>query len=254
MPARIRAGYTLQEEDVQQIEELFQRRDDWIEHYQKKELRDSGRIQQYIGHIHQVSQKIAGVNDRIKRVRLDPNPLHWADKLRTRRKQTSPLADQLSSASLESGAAGSLEASVSKNTVAVATVSSEPAIPFAGYASEVAPARGLWWDNWMGNPFEYRLGLHQPVCGVEIDGYLAEPHSALRLTIDINGHKTPCEVKPSGFFTLRAACALGQGAVMALRVASDGTFSPARAGVSEDARELMIHLREIRLLHPPPEV
>jgi hypothetical protein len=41
---------------------------------------------------------------------------------------------------------------------------------------------------------------------------------------------------------------------MALRVASDGTFSPARAGVSEDARELMIHLREIRLLHPPPEV
>ncbi|MBI2818874.1 MAG: hypothetical protein HYX73_02755 [Acidobacteria bacterium] len=47
---------------------------------------------------------------------------------------------------------------------------------------------------------------------------------------------------------------LGKGEMLVLRMASDATYSPARVGVSEDACKWMIHLREIRLLHPAPDV
>jgi 2OG-Fe(II) oxygenase superfamily len=254
MPARMAAGYTLQEEDVRQIEELFQRRDDWIEHYQKKELRDSGRIQQYIGHIQQVSQKLTGMNDRIKQVKFDFNPLHWPENFlarreRARRHQGARPPSESSRAASESAAASE---SSSGSWVAPAVATSEPLVPLAGYATQEA-VEGMWEDGWTGNPFVYCARLHQPILGLEIDGYLAAPHPELNLRLIAGGRTTTARVEPVGFFSIRAYCDVPAGEQLRLRIESDATYSPARAGLSADGRELMIHLREIRLLHPPPE-
>jgi len=252
LPARIKTGYTLREEDVRQIEELFQRRDDWIEHYQKKELRDSGRMQQYLGHIHQFSQKISGMNDRFKRANFDFNPLHWADRLLANRKRTQPQPEAETPSSVGVGAAVLAEPPP-KSPRSATDVSEAPQVPFAGFASELGPAEGLWSDGWIGNPFIYRLRLQQPLCGIEIDGYLPESHPELELHADANGRTASWRVEPLGFFCLRLNCELGKEETLTLRIASNASYSPARAGVSADARELMIHLREIRLLHPAPE-
>jgi len=44
LPAWIKAGYTLLESDINELQSLLQRRDDWIRHYQRKELEYSARL------------------------------------------------------------------------------------------------------------------------------------------------------------------------------------------------------------------
>jgi Rps23 Pro-64 3,4-dihydroxylase Tpa1-like proline 4-hydroxylase len=56
LPPHIRAGHVLGEEDMRIIRSLLVRRDSWIEHYQKAELRTSGQMGELYQRIRQLEQ------------------------------------------------------------------------------------------------------------------------------------------------------------------------------------------------------
>jgi Rps23 Pro-64 3,4-dihydroxylase Tpa1-like proline 4-hydroxylase len=258
MPVRIKAGYTLRQEDVRQIEELFQRRDDWIEHYQKKELKYPGKTQDIVGQLGQISRKTTRWFDRVRRLGGSLNPSHGVGVQgpSSRSESLPSTAQALPSAANDSEVPASLQAAEFSGDAPhpAITDSADLQVPLAGYANQDGPAEGLWEDGWIANPFICRLRLQRPICGIEIEAYLPESHSELQLHVDASGRTGSWRVEPVGYVCLRLNCELGKNETLILHFTSDATYSPARAGGSADTRNLMIHLREVRLLHPTPEV
>lgn len=58
LPAHLQAGHTLSAESLEEIRTLMRRRDDWIEFYQKKELRDSQRIEELTRYVDTLQREL----------------------------------------------------------------------------------------------------------------------------------------------------------------------------------------------------
>ena len=96
------------------------------------------------------------------------------------------------------------------------------------------------------------IRLSQPVEGVRIIGFLPDAHPELALQIVVNGREVGRGIVRPGAFSLSATCQMGASELMQLRIAADKIYCPAQAGASTDARELVVVLWEVLLLHTPP--
>ena len=255
LPARIAAGRTLSESDVREIEALLTRRDRSIEFYQGKELTDSARFQQYIDHMRKDAAGMEALSARIAELESYLRPFRWARFLLPKRKvQSAPSAKPPATVSnLAPQRPQSSEETPSKPW------RNEPAppaaqVPLAGYADQEGMAQGLWPDGWMGGSFAICARLRQPVVGVRITGYLPDYQTQLDLQIVVNGVIAARHHVRPGSFNVSGPCAVDAGALMNLQLIASPTYSPARAGVSEDARELAAVLSEVLLIHPAPSV
>jgi hypothetical protein len=252
LPARLIPGHTLDENDAKQIDELITRRNHWIEYYQKRELTDSARIQQYISHIHRNTQEIEELKAHLNELGQELKRLRWVRALLPK-KVAAQTAAKLDCAPIRPSPPA--EATAEKKAESTPWVGPAPPaaqVPLAGYASQEGLAQGFWPDGWIGSPFEMSIRLRQPVEGVRITGYLPDSHPELVLEISVNGRDAGRGIVPSGAFSLSAACQVGAGELMQLKIAADKSYSPARAGASTDARELVVVLWEVLLLHPSP--
>ncbi len=210
IPDRLVAGYTLTPEDVTQLEELVTRRDHWIEFYHRKELSDSRRIQDLIA----FNQRPAG----------GPGLAGWLRNVFPKPKSDVPAT--------------------------VAAPSQRPArIPLSGYAVQEGTARGVWDDGWMGSPFEAAIRLQMPADSIVFEGFLPEqtlPEIELRVSVD--DQPAVRQVVRPGEISLSVPVVAEAGDLVKLRIVSDVSFCPMRSGDSADGRELVIVLREIRVL------
>ena len=67
LPPHIRAGHVMTDDDEQTMRELLLRRDIWIEHYQREELRNSAKFGTLLEEIAELKQRPAGVGGMVKR-------------------------------------------------------------------------------------------------------------------------------------------------------------------------------------------
>ena len=212
IPDRLVPGHTLTPEDVMQLEELITRRDHWIEFYHRKELSDSQRIQDLVA-VSQPPPATQGV-------------VGWLRKVCSRglKKMEVPA------------------------TVA-APSERPPRIPISGYAVQEGTAHGVWEDGWIGSPFEAAIRLQTPTDSIVIEGFLPERMLlAIELRVSINDEFAARQVVRPGEISVSVPVMAAAGDLLKLQVVSDASFCPMRSGDSDDGRELVILLREVRVL------
>jgi hypothetical protein len=176
MPQHLVPGYTLTPADIQQLHQLFRRRDDWIEFYQREELRFSTRIQ-----------------------------------------ELSYLENQFD-------------------------------VPVFGLAAQSSPSRGFWSDNWIGSPFEVSLRTSSPVRLITLQGDLpAQLSKEAEICVWIDGQVLLKQKFKPGRFNIAVRTSTPAGQHLRLKITSDTVHCPAKAGESEDTRELLALLKEIRV-------
>jgi hypothetical protein len=210
MPARLVPGHTLTAEDVRQLEELLTRRDRWIEFYQKKELEFSRQIQDLSAYARHLAE--------------NRRPMDWVRGLLPKKKKEEP-------------------------PVPAAQPERPAQAPLSGYGVQEGAARGIWPDGWIGNPFEVAIRLQMPAEAIRLEGFLPEqtlPEVGLR--VSVNGALVVQETFQPGDILLTVPVEAGAGEIIQLRIDSDRSFCPMRAGVGPDGRDLVAVLRELRVL------
>lgn len=236
-PARLVPGHTLTEEDVRQIEQDYYRRDNWIEHYQKMELENSRKLQALTGYTNeQHPAKKArrwvrsflpkrGGRYHARYLKAVQHARRWARLLLPGKENESP------SSPMESA-------------------QDAPLVPLTGYAHQEGPALGFWPDGgWIGSPFEVAIRLQKPLDSLIIQGYLPEQfQQEIELCISVNGVMASRHRVQPGLFSLQVSSPASKGETMKLRITSDKSYCPARAGTGADIRDLVFSLREIHML------
>ena len=236
-PARLVPGHTLTEEDVRQIEQDYYRRDNWIEHYQKMELENSRKLQALTGYTNeqQPAKKVPrwvrsflpkrGGRYHARYLKAVQHARRWARLLLPGKENKSP------SSPMESAQHAWL-------------------VPLTGYAHQEGPALGFWPDGgWIGSPFEVAIRLQKPLDSLIIQGYLPEQfQQEIELCISVNGVMASRHRVQPGLFSLQVSSPASRGETMKLRITSDKSYCPARAGTGADIRDLVFSLREIHML------
>jgi hypothetical protein len=210
MPSHFAPGHALTPEDLRQLEELLARRDSWIEYYHRKELADSKRIQDLIAY----ARHLAGSRGTLDRLRA---------LLPKRKREDAPAP------------------------VAAAPLVAQA--PVSGYGIQEGAACGIWPDGWIGSPFEVAIRLQMPSDSIRLEGFLPEqtlPEMGLR--VSVNDAVVSEGVFRPGDISLNVPAGAKPGEVIKLRIEADRSFCPMRAGVSADGRELVMVLREVRVL------
>ena len=214
---RLVPGHTLTPDDVSRLEELIARRDNWIELYHRKELADSQRIQDLIGYTRHLSE--------------NRGPMDWVRGLLRKWKKDEP------------------------GSSAVPLAPQPARAPLSGYGIQEGEARGIWPDGWIGTPFEVAIRLQMPSDSIRLEGFLPEqtlPEVELRASV--NGAEVMQEVVRPGNVSLNIPAEAGAGDLVKLRVVANRSYCPLHAGAGADGRELVIVIREVRVLRraPPP--
>ena len=211
LPATLAPGHTLTAADVKQLEEIIARRDHWIEFYHRKELEFSRQIQDLIGYTRHLAD--------------NRGPMDWVRALLPKRKKEEPA------------------------TSSAAPPPRLAQAPLSGYGVQEGPARGIWPDGWIGSPFEVAIRLQMPADSILLEGFLPEqtlPEVELRISVN-DAVVTRGMVRP-GDISLHVPAEAGAGELIQLRIVSDRSFCPMRAGAGADGRELVMVLRELRVL------
>ena len=210
MPSRLVPGHALTPDDVRKLEDLFTRRDSWIEYYHRKELADSQRIQDLIGYARHLAES--------------RGPLDWVRALLPKKKKEEPASPE-------------------------APAPRSPQVPLSGYGIQEGPARGIWPDGWIGTPFEVAIRLQMPADSIVLEGFLPEQTlPETELSIAVNDAVVLRGVFRAGDISLNIPAEAGSGELIKLKIVSDRSFCPMRAGAGADGRELVMVLREIRVL------
>ena len=210
LPSRLAPGYALTVDDVKQLEELIARRDSWIEFYHRKELADSQRIQDRIGYTRHLEESRGA--------------LDWVRALLPKRKKEEPPS-------------------------AAAPAPRSLQVPLSGYGIQEGPARGIWPDGWIGSPFEVTIRLSMPADSILLEGVLpGQTLPEMELQVSVNDAVVSQEVFRPGDISLNVPAEAGVGELIKLRIVSDRSFCPMRAGAGADRRELVMVLRELRVL------
>jgi hypothetical protein len=127
-----------------------------------------------------------------------------------------------------------------------------PKLPLAAGIRVDGPVEGYWEDGWIGNSFRANLRAEHAISGVEIEGYLPEGSGSGReLEVSLNGNRSLHSIG-TGPFRIRMGNVLERGEVLSIRIASDTSHCPARAGTGPDLRELVALLTGIRLIPSAP--
>jgi hypothetical protein len=210
MPARLAPGHTLTPEDVSQLEELFTRRDRWIEFYQKKELEFSRQIQDLSAYARHLAE--------------NRRPMDWVRGLLPKKRKEEPA-------------------------VPAAQPPRPVQAPLSGYGVQEGPARGIWPDGWIGRPFEVAIRLQMPAEAILLEGLLPDQTlPEVELSVSVNDAVVARHVLRPGDISLTVPVEAGAGELIKLRIDSDRSFCPMRAGAGPDGRELVVVLRELRVL------
>ena len=210
MSARLAPGRTLTADDVRQLEELIARRDQWIEYYHGKELEYSRQIQDLIGYTRHLEES--------------RRPMDWVRGLLPKKKKEEPAIP--------------------------ATEAPRPAqAPLSGFGVQEGPARGIWPDGWIGRPFEVAIRLQMPADSILLEGFLPEQTlPEVELRVSVNDAVVMRGMFQPGSISLTVPAEAGAGDLIKLRIDSDRSFCPMRAGLGADGRDLVIVLRERRVL------
>jgi hypothetical protein len=210
MPARLAPGRTLTADDVRQLEDLMARRDHWIEFYQKKELDFSRQIQDLGAYARHLAE--------------NRRPMDWLRGLLPKKKKEEPA-------------------------VPAAQPARPAQAPLSGYGVQEGPARGIFHDGWISSPFEVAIRMQMPSDSILLEALLPEQTlPEVELRVSVNDAVVVRGVFRPGDISLIVPVEAGAGELIKLRIASDRTFCPMRAGTGADGRELVIVLRELRVL------
>jgi hypothetical protein len=211
MPARLTPGYTLTREDVSQLEELLTRRDNWIEFYHRKELTDSKRIQDLTAYVQHLAE--------------NRRPMDWVRGLLPKKKKKDEPA------------------------IPAAQPPRPAQVPLSGYGVQEGLARGVWPDGWIGSPFEVSIRLQMPADAVLLEGFLPEQTlPEVELCVSVNDAVVTRRILRPGEISLNVPVEARAGELVKLRIDSDRSYCPMRAGVGADGRDLVFVLRELRVL------
>ena len=124
-----------------------------------------------------------------------------------------------------------------------------PQVLLSGYGVQEGPARGIWPDGWIGSPFEVAIRLQMPADSILLKGFLPKQTlPEMELQVSLNDTVVSKRVFRPGDISLNIPAEAGAGELVKLRIISDRLFCPLRAGVGADGRELVMVLRELRVL------
>ena len=118
-----------------------------------------------------------------------------------------------------------------------------------GPGKQESHARGFWQDGWIADDFEIAIHSEQALEALVIHGYLPENRQDRpELRFCINGVEALRQVASAESFSIRVPCELSPPELLRLQIISGSSFCPAKAGASNDRRQLAVVLREIQLV------
>lgn len=124
-----------------------------------------------------------------------------------------------------------------------------PQVPVSGEGVQEGPARGIWPDGWIGSPFEVAIRLRMPTDSLLVEGYLPEQTlPGMELRASVNDTVVSRGQFAPGQISLSVPAEAGAGELVKLAITSDRSYCPVRAGASADSRELVMVLKEIRVV------
>jgi len=124
-----------------------------------------------------------------------------------------------------------------------------PQVPLSGDGVQEGQARGIWADGWIGSPFEVAIRLQMPVDSILIEGFLPEQTlPEVELRVSVNDAVVQRGTFQPGEISWSVPSEANAGELIHLRIVSDRSFCPMRAGLGADGRELVMVLRALRVL------
>ncbi len=235
-------GHALTLDDVSWLEKSLERRDHWIEFYQRKELEDSKRIQELLarnrrpgGWWSSIGRLRGSVVRLLRGSRKDPTSLADADVAQDRLDQPPPEVRQ------------------GEHAPADAIVNDGVRVRVLGGGMQEGPARGAWPDGWIGSPFEVAIRVETPVESIALDAFL--PHGTLpevELRARLNGIEAVRRMFRPGAVGMSVPVEAGAGDLIELRIRSDRTYCPRHTGAGADSRDLVVVLRSLRIVSANP--
>ena len=122
-------------------------------------------------------------------------------------------------------------------------------VPITGCGKQEGSARGIWPDGWIAPLFDVTIRLERDLDSIIVEGYLPEKlQREPEICLQLNGALALRQRAGPGLFSLHVRGQVGAGELLQLSITSDHSYCPARSGHGNDARELAIILREIRLI------
>lgn len=124
-----------------------------------------------------------------------------------------------------------------------------PQVPLSGDGAQEGPARGIWPDGWIGSPFEVAIRLRMPADSLLVEGYLPEQTlPGMELRASVNDAVVSRGKFQPGEISLSIPAEASAGDLVKLGIISDKSYCPMRSGAGADGRELVMVLKEIRVL------
>ncbi|MGH9783565.1 MAG: 2OG-Fe(II) oxygenase [Terriglobia bacterium] len=124
-----------------------------------------------------------------------------------------------------------------------------PQVPLSGDGVQEGQALGIWPDGWIGSPFEVAIRLRMPADSLLVEGYLPEQTlPGMELRASVNDAVVSRGKFEPGEISLSVPAEASAGDLVKLGIISDRSYCPRRSGASADGRELVMVLKEIRVL------
>lgn len=182
LPKQIESGYTLTQDDYEELYRLVTTRDKFIEFYQKKELADSSVFENTLSYLEFVKSQIR--------------------------------------------------------------------LPLTGYVLQTGLAKGYWPDGWVSPDFDVTVAPQKPIREIVLRGYAPEMGpKEFHVTARINGKIVNKSAFHAGLFELSLNPRVSLDQPVIISIDADVWFNPKRDGSSEDDRDLIFKLLELRFLH-----